>query len=338
MQTEPKDRVTVERPVFVAGPDRSGTTLMFALLASHPDLCMVRRTNMWRYFYRRYGDLDDPANLDRCLDDMLRYRRMRHLQPDADRIRREFLSGPATYGRLFALFQGHNAERLEKSRWGDKSLHTEHFAADVFAEFPEGRIVHMIRDPRDRYASVRHRNGQELSRVGAATGRWLLSTRAALRNHTRHPDRYLLVRYEDLTRAPAATMRQVCEFVGLPFRPEMMDMRELPELRDSGGNSSFGDMQPGAISVRAVGRFRSAVPPRDVAYIQLVGRRAMDRMGYAREPVMLDPADRARLLLWELPVNGLRMFGWMTQARFRAHRGVPVPRSRLERYGEEASP
>jgi Sulfotransferase family len=338
MRTEPSGRVAVERPVFVAGPDRSGTTLMFALLASHPDLCMVRRTNMWRYFYRRYGDLEEPANLDRCLDDMVRYRRMRHLQPDADRIRREFRAGPPTYGRLFALFQGHNAERLAKVRWGDKSLHTEHFADDVFSEFPDGRIVHMIRDPRDRYASVRHRNGQELSRVGAATGRWLLSTRAAIRNHARYPDRYLIVRYEDLTRAPAATMRQVCDFVDLSFRPEMLEMGELPELRAAGGNSSFGDMEPGAISVRAVGRFRSVVPPRDVAYMQLVARRAMDRMGYEREPVALAAPDRARLLLWELPVNGLRMFGWMAQARFRAHRGVPVPQSRLERGGKEAPP
>ena len=47
-------------PVFIAGADRSGTTLLFALLASHPNISMVRRTNMWRYFHQRYGDLGDP--------------------------------------------------------------------------------------------------------------------------------------------------------------------------------------------------------------------------------------------------------------------------------------
>ena len=62
----PADPTTA--PIFIAGPDRSGTTLMFALLASHPNLSMVRRTNMWRYFHGRYGDLGDPQNLERCLD------------------------------------------------------------------------------------------------------------------------------------------------------------------------------------------------------------------------------------------------------------------------------
>jgi hypothetical protein len=338
MRTEPPAvDVNLMRPVFVAGPDRSGTTLMFALLASHPDLSMTRRTNMWRYFHRRYGDLGNPANLDRCLDEMMRYRRMRHLEPDEARIRREFAAGPPTYGRLFALFHAHHAQQVAKPRWGDKSLHNEHFATAIFSEFPEARIVHMIRDPRDRYASVRRRNGQELSRVGAATGRWLQSTRAALRHRERYPDRYLIVRYEDLTRAPHETMRMVCEFIGVDYDPDMMQMNELPELRDSGGNSSFGDMEPGAISVRAIGRYRSVVPPCDVQFIQLVAGRAMARMGYQRDSVRLEGRERIRYGAWELPINSMRMVGWMTQARFGEHRGVAVPRFRLEPVKEEVN-
>ena len=127
-------------PIFVAGPDRSGTTLMFALLASHPDLSMVRRTNMWRYFHDRYGDLGDPGNLDRCLADMTAYRRMRHLEPDEARIREEFARGTPSYGRLFTLFHAHHAQRSGKSRWGDKSLHTEHYAARVHR--PAGALTY----------------------------------------------------------------------------------------------------------------------------------------------------------------------------------------------------
>jgi hypothetical protein len=317
-------------PVFVAGPDRSGTTLMFALLSSHPDLCMVRRTNMFRYFYGRYGDLARPENLDRCLSDMTRYRRMRHLQPDAERIRREFLEGPPTYGRLFALFHAHHAQRAGRPRWGDKSLHTEHHADDVFAAFPDARIVHMVRDPRDRYASVRRRNGRDLSRVGAATARWLMSTRAGRRNALRHHDRYLVVRYEDLVRAPETTVRRVCDHIGVAYSPEMLTMDGLPGHRDTGGNSSFGDLEPGAISVRAVGRFRTVLSPGELSFIDLFAGRAAAGFGYERVPGQFTTSQRVRFVVSELPVATARMFGWMLLTRTQLWRGERIPRVRLE--------
>lgn len=316
---------TEPAPVLVGGPDRSGTTLMFALLASHPNISMVRRTNMWRYFHHRYGDLSNLDNLDRCLGDMIRYRRMRHLQPDRDRIRSEFLQGKPTYGHLFALFHQHNTERAGKRRWGDKSLHIEHYADRVFAELPSARIIHMVRDPRDRYASVRRRHGQDLSRVGAATGRWLISTRVGRRNEKRYPDHYLIVRYEDLARAPEAIMRRVCTFIGEPYSPDMLSMDGVPEHRDGGGNSSFGDMRPRAISTRAIGRYRDVLSSSELAFIQLFAGGELARMGYERHETGFTPGTRVCFYAWELPVNLARMVGWIALARIRMWRGVRVP-------------
>jgi hypothetical protein len=324
--TEPPPRaVDGGSPVFIAGPDRSGTTLLYALLASHPEISMARRTNMWRYFHRRYGDLEDDANLERCLGDMVRYRRMRHLDPDVERIRREFRAGPRTYGRLFALFHQHQAERFGKPRWGDKSLHTEHYAARVFHEFPTARIVHMVRDPRDRYASVRKRYGRDRNRVGAATGRWLTSTRAGLRNARRYPDRYMLVRYEDLARRPEVTMREVCAFVDVEMSPRMFTMAGAPEHRDRGGNSSFGDLEPGTISTKAIGRFRDVLTPSETAFIQLVARRELRALGYHRAPVAFSPAQRARHVVVELPVHLLRLAAAEALAAHQRRRGEPLP-------------
>lgn len=323
-------------PVFIAGPDRSGTTLLYALLASHPNVSMVRRTNMWRYFHGRYGDLADPANLDRCLHDMVAYRRMRHLHPDAERIRRDFAAGPPTYGRLFALFHEHHAERAGRSRWGDKSLHTEHYASRVFAEFPDARIIHIVRDPRDRYASVRKRWGRDAARVGAATGRWLLSTRAGIRNARRYPDRYLIVRYEDLATHPEATMRRVCAFIGEPFDPAIMAMNGAPEHRDTGGNSSFGDIEPGAISTRAIGRFREVLRPAETTFIDLAARRSMRTVGYAPGPlaraVQADPLPTIR----DIAVQFVRMIAWMALAEVSRRRGVRVPAGKMADAPEDA--
>jgi hypothetical protein len=37
------------------------------------------------------------------------------------------------------------------------------------------------------------------------------------------PDRYLEVRYEALVADPAAELRRICSFAGLPYEPEMLD-------------------------------------------------------------------------------------------------------------------
>ncbi len=330
----PDEDTRAERgPVFIAGPDRSGTTLMFALLASHPNLSMVRRTNFWRYFHRRYGDLSDPANLDRCLDDLVRYRRLRPLAPDAARIRSEFLEGPPTYGRLLALLHEHHAERQGKTRWGDKSLHSEHHASRIFAEFPDARIVHMLRDPRDRYASTIKRHGRDVHRPAAAAARWRMSTKAAERNAARWPDRYLRVRYEDLVRAPETTMRLVCSFIAEPYAPEMLEMGGAPTHRVAGANSSFGDLEPGAISTKGIGRYRTILSPEELRFLETTLGRTEVAAGYQRAPAPLPLKGWPRYYGWFFPSNLARMAAWTMISRMRIARGRTLPPSRLDPPG-----
>jgi hypothetical protein len=318
-----------DSPIFVAGPDRSGTTLIYALLASHPNISMVRRTNMWRYFYGRYGDLSISDNFERCLNDMVHYNRMRHLKPNAERIRNEFWLGKPSYGRLFALFHRHNAERVGKLRWGDKSLHTEHYADKIIAEFPNAKIIHMARDPRDRYASIMKRHAESKSRPGATTGRWLFSMRVAKRNLDKYPDNYMLLRFEELASDPEETMQKVCRFIGEEFTTELLSMEGAGDYRERGGNSSFENHGRGVISTSPIGRFRKVLSDYEVRYIQLFARDFMDRFGYSLEPVQLSGVDQAKFYLEFLPVNMVRMLGWLTLSTLTIKRGERIPSFRL---------
>ncbi|HZD11572.1 MAG TPA: sulfotransferase [Candidatus Binatia bacterium] len=324
-------------PIFITGADRSGTSLIYALLASHPNISMVRRTNMWRWFYGQYGDLAERENFERCLETMLRYYRLDALQPDAERIRREFWQGAPSYGHLFALFHGHHAERLGKSRWGDKSLHTEHHAAQIFAEFPEARIIHMVRDPRDRYASVLKRYDDSEKGVAATTGRWLASTRQAQRNLRMYPDKYMALRYETLAQQPERTVQEVCAFIGEDYAPEMLAMKGAPEYRESGGNSSFTRFRPGTISTRSIGRYRKVVGKQDLAFIQFCAGSDMARFDYEREAVDFLPAERLRYYSIELPTNLVRLAGWLALQRLNKAKGTAVPESRLRPVAQALS-
>lgn len=315
-------------PIYIAGPDRSGTTLMYGLLASHPNLSMTRRSNMWRYFYDRYGDLSIDENVDRCIEDMVRYRKMGHLHPDPKRIRAEFESGPRTYGGLFSIVHMQHARRSGKQRWGDKSLHNEHFAADIFSEFPRARIIHMVRDPRDRYASVSHRHGQRISRVGGASARWNRSVDVGLRNERRFPGRYMFVRYEDLATSPEPTLLEVCSFIGEDFDQRMLDLRSSPDIKASQSNSSFGDLGQRTISTRAIGRFKEVLEPEEIAFIQAVSKKGMHRFDY---PPVDIPASRleARFYVLGFPHALARMWAWRANARLRFARGARLPEAKM---------
>lgn len=314
------------RPIFVCGADRSGTSLMYALLSSHPDISMVRRSNMWRWFHGKFGDLDDAANLDHLLDTMSRYARLDVLEADWDAIRADLSTGPVTYGRVFDLMHRRHAERLGRRRWGDKSLHTELHADAVFDEFPGARIIHMVRDPRDRQASIANRYDDRSRGLGSTTGRWLRSARAAARNRRRFPGRYLVVRFEDLCREPAAVMNEVCRFVDEPFVEEMLLMGDAPDHRD--GNSSFGDLAPSTISTKPIGRYRSKLEPGQIALLQLLLGREMRRLGYEPDRVDLAMADRAKLIGRDLPVAVARTLAWTARDR-RTERTETAPDRRL---------
>ncbi len=316
-------------PIFVAGLERSGTSLMYALLASHPNIAMTRRTNLWKHFYNQFGDLSRAENLDRCLDKMRHYKRLVVLRPDIDRLRRDFEGGERTYPRLFDLLERQHADGLGRPRWGDKSLNTEYYADPIFAAYPGARILHMMRDPRDRYASSYTRWKVRRGGVGAGTAEWLSSARVAARNERRCPGRYRAVRYEWLASEPEEALKELCEFIGEDFVPEMLSMGDAGRFREQGSNSSYGQREPGTISTKSIGRFRDVLRPRDIAFMQWLARGEMLSFGYALEPVRLDPSERLTFALRDVPVESAHLIAWRTREMIRNRTGRPLPAYRL---------
>jgi hypothetical protein len=314
-------------PVYVGGLDRSGKTTMSAFLGSHPDIAIPGvGSNMWTYFFGRFGDLAQAGNLERCLEAMLRYKHVRYLQPDVERIRREFLAGDPTYARLFSLFLIHYAERAGKPRWGAQTGLIERYADRLFAAHPDLRIVHMLRDPRDRYQASLAAWPDGRGRAGGATARWRYSTKLAARHARTHPGRYLIVRFEDLVREPVPTVQEVCRFLGAPFVPEMMSMPEAPTLRAKlqGGTSSFAS-EP-LLSVEALGRFRGRIPAGELAFIQHHAGDLMRTHGYPPEDLDLTFGQRLRYHTLVRPDQFGRMIAWRTLEELQQRWPTLVPR------------
>jgi hypothetical protein len=317
-------------PIFVAGLERSGTSLMYALLATHPGLAMTRRTNMWTYFYDQYGDLSQPANFENCLNMMMRYKRLVKLKPDPERIRREFKQGSnKSYAHLFALLEEHYAEQVGKPRWGDKSLNTERYAGLIFSAYPGARILHMMRDPRDRYASVLTRWKARRGDVGAGTAMWLSSVSLANENQKRYPDQYKIVRYETLAAQPEEMLQDICDFIDEPYVPEMITMQGAKRFREQGSNSSYGQRKPGAISTSSIGRYSQVLSPRQITFIQSVAKEEMRLFDYELDTIELAPVDRLKLIFADWPRNMALLLTWRVLEIIRDQTGRKLPNYRI---------
>lgn len=300
-------------PIFLAGADRSGTTLIYALLSSHPHIAISRLgTNMWSFFYGQFGDISQPKNFEACLTALVNYKNVQTLNPDPERVRKEFWQGEKSYARLFALLQDHFAEQMGKPRWGDKTSYIERYADPIFAADPTVKMIHMVRDPRDRYASSIKRWQTGRGKVGGATARWLYSVRLGQRNVRRYPDKVKIVRYESLASEPEKTLREVCAFLREDYDPVMLTMSGAPSFLERGGNSSFNTHGRGVISTSAIGRYGKSLSKGDIAFMQLYAKREMVALNYQPEKVQFSPGERLSFYFMDWPNNLFRMLSWRT--------------------------
>jgi hypothetical protein len=260
---------------------------------------------------------------------MMRYKRLVKLKPDPDRIRHEFAQGEPSYARLFALIEQHYAERLGKSRWGDKSLNTERYAKPIFAAHPDAKMLHMIRDPRDRYASVIVRWKSRRGGIGAGTGMWLSSVRLARQNESLFPQNYMIVRYETLVVSPEQTLRRICDFLGESFSSEMFTMQGAQSFREAGSNSSYGQRMPGVISTDSTGRYRQVLSKRQIAFVQAMAHREMVDFDYPLDAIHFALGEQLRYFLADRPANLARLASWRAINAFHNHKGRTLPAYRI---------
>ena len=304
-------RLMSRDPIYIGGLDRSGKTIMRGFLVSHPNIAIPPvGSNMETYFFRRFGDLGRPENLTRCLEAMLAYSHVRVLDPDPDRIRREFAEGPPTYARLFSLFLKNYAEQAGKPRWGAQTGLIERYADHLFAAYPATKIIHMVRDPRDRYEASLGLWPNGRGRAGGATARWRYSVQLAERNLAKYPDGYKVVRYEDLVTRTEEILRDVCRFLRERFHPEMLTMSGAPERRERLSGSGGGASSDDPLSKEFIGRFRGRIPPPELAFIQLHAGPLMRRYGYQPDELHFSASAWAHFATLDWPGQVARMVAW----------------------------
>ena len=319
--------MTRDGPIYIAGLDRTGKTTLRSYLASHSRIAIPDvGSNMWTYFYDRFGDLGDPGNLDRCLDAMLRYKHVAFLRPDRERLVRDFREGDHTYPNLFSLFLTHYAEREGKPRWGAQTGLAERYGRQMFAAYPDLHVVHMIRDPRDRYEASLAKWPDGRMRAGGAVARFNYSYSLGHALRREHPERYMFLRFEDLVADTPGTLRAVMEFLGERFEEHMLDLPAAAKFKATLERNESTDTP--TLDASFVGRYQNGrIPDSELRFIELFARRAMREFDYTpsttlgfreavRHGVSEAPPQLARLATWRTIEEAQQRFPRLVKREF----------------------
>lgn len=239
-------RVEDSEPILVSGVYRSGTTFLASLLGAHPDVRASSSTIKFiRFCLHRYGEMDDPANRRRLVEDTARrvYTRWEiNLDSEAVLTAASRHSRPS-YALLYDLLMREVLCKSEPDsvRWLEKLAVQWSGISDFLDMFPNGRVVHVIRDPRDVTASYKSMTFEPGNTYLDAAFNCRGSMEAMHDLEPRYRERVLVVRAEDLAQRPDKMVWALQQFLGLAPDSSMLDPDNLHAVgEDWATNTSFG--------------------------------------------------------------------------------------------------
>ena len=277
------------QPVFIVGAPKSGTTFLYSLLDSHPTaLCLLEsevylfnpRTNpagrnpteAIQEFLRNHG-----GPLYASLDEE-RFRH--HLERQATPLPREGIQRRILRALVATVAEVSDGRILKPAtHFIEKTPGHFKRASEIFRDFPTAKIIHMIRDPRDNYLSLRRRlrdeeslrfSDQNYHPITFVQNRVIAGLEGAAHNVARFTDRYRVLFYEDLIHGGKRMVERVRSWIGLEWHENLM----VPTLRGElwRGNSFSPDLKGHleAFDTRPIGRWKRELNRREIVLTEFI--------------------------------------------------------------------
>jgi hypothetical protein len=308
-----------QRACFIAGQAKSGTTLLVALLDSHPELLVLpEETAYFPTVLTKYAPRGRRAQFDyltkQSLSNVLfggpcKWGKRNYATFPREKFLETFERAAFdlanTQEDLLVLMVKAYAATLGRSldtiaRWVEKTPANRNHISAILTRFPRAKILVTLRDPRAILAAqIALEKTRQTGRFSTyyVIAHWRVAAKLARRvRGTEVPG--FVVQYEQLVGEPARTMEEVCAYLEIDFDPDTM-LTPTKVGQFWGGNSaariSFSE-----ISTEPVTRWERELSEDEIGWVEWHCRDLMPEFGY--EPRL----SRRELRYFVQPVRGER--------------------------------
>lgn len=211
----------LRQQVFIGGCSRSGTTLLGAMLGAHQDAICTPESH-FKVDVLRAAAADGGLDMAAALEAVRRHWRFKIWETPLAETAVPPLNG--SFADLMGCIVGQYARlqgKPEATIWVDHTPENISYAHTLISQFPQAKLIHIVRDGRAVAASIMPLDWGPNSIVKAA--RWWmrmvsfgLAAESAL-----GPERVMRIRYEALLADPEAVLRPLCRFLGIEYQPQI---------------------------------------------------------------------------------------------------------------------
>ncbi len=295
------------------GTQRSGSNLLRLMLSQLPGVFAPHPPHILLNFYPlldRYGDLTVDNNFTQLIDDVCRVIELNPVPWEGAVLDRQRIWDMCRRRSLLEIFiRIHELQCISHGldTWCCKSLETvayvDHYAAEGIWPF----VIYLYRDGRDVALSFRKAIVGE-KHVYHLAQKWRQDQQQALDFlATISADRYVALRYEELTAEPTAHIHHICDKFSLPYSDGVLEYYKSSESQRTAVSGHMWENLTKPIMKDNTGKFLKEMTRKDLVIYESVAGDMLERLGFqlitppeerqtfTKEQIMVFDAENAAL-------------------------------------------
>ncbi len=296
----------LERPVFISGYNKSGTTLLLSLLDNHPELVVFPEE---LHFFKKevlfnknkYKAITEHTGAKLLLsDDYLKewtkgkswfkegYPEFDNKKLDKllkDNINTHLKTKDILISIIYSYSVADGINFKNKKYWVSKTTQEEMFFPLLVKMFNKNiKFYYVVRDPRDVYVSFKERQNvrdEQLSKSKENLERFIFDWKVRVNKACYYEKCYknfYIIKYEDLLYKPEATLKRINDGLEIDYTDSLL--QPTRHGKSWGGNSVYSKEFNG-ITTETIGRFQKFLTKDEILFVQKLLQKELKYFNYS---------------------------------------------------------